>query len=259
MLQKRFVSVLSLIAILVMSYFLTGLCSSAAAKQTESVDPAFDFTKVRTVLLMEPTFTYNGFDVSGDDRFVKYPDPAAKVAAMFESRRRNLPYIRYVTLADVAARVKADPALDCPADPGEFSALVRREMPKYVDLVMYWEFRDFGWFYEYHDAYDTEETVYDKVHYHEKRDGKWVSGWAEVPRTVIVHHPAYYSIYDSAQANFAFLDPRSWKNVWSFTDTRTRSSVAFGKAYDHSGPESMMNRIFDDAVAKMPVYPRQGR
>lgn len=244
-----------LAAIFVLACSLAGLCAPAAAKQTESVDPGFDFAKVRTVLLMEPTFTYNGFDVSGDDRFVKYPDSAAKVAAMFAARRQKLPYIRYVTLADVAARVRSDATLDCPADPREFSALVQREMPKYVDLVMYWEFRDFGWFHQYNQAYYTEETVYDKVRYHERRsDGTWVSGWMEVPRTVLVHHPAYYSIYDSAQANFAFLDPRSWKYVWSFTDTRTRASYAFGKDYDHTGPESMMNRIFDDTVAKMPVY-----
>jgi hypothetical protein len=243
-----------LVAILVMSYILTGLCSPAAAKQTESVDPGFNFAKVRTVLVMDPTFTYNGFDLSDNNKFTKYPDPAAKVAAIFNARKP--PYVRYVNMDYVATCVRADPTLDCPADPREFSALVQREMPKYVDLVMYWEIRNFGWFHEYHEAYYTEETVYDKVRYHEKRNGKWVHGWMEVPRTVLVHHPAYYSIYDSAQANVAFLDPRTWKYVWSFSDVRTRVSNAFGKLYDHTGPESMINRIFDDAAAKMPINAR---
>lgn len=236
------------------------LAAPAAAKQTESVSPNYDFTKVKTVLIMEPTFAYGGFDVSGNNKFVVYPAPAEKIVAMLNDRKKKIPHLRYVTLTYVTARVKADPALAAglPDDPKEFSALVQREMPKYADLVLYTDIRDFGWFYEWQAAYDTTETRYERVEYGGKTpDGKDFSGWMEVPRTVVVHHPAHHNIYDSAEARFALLDARTWRYVWQFTDERTRSSFAWNKNYDPTGPESVMGRIFDAAFEKMPMYPRE--
>lgn len=236
------------------------LAAPAAAKQTESVSPNYDFAKVKTVLVMEPTFAYGGFDLSGNNKFVVYPASAEKVVAMLNDRKKKLPHLRYVTLTYVTARVKADPALaaDLPDDPKEFSALVQREMPKYADLVLYTDIRDFGWFYEWQAAYDTTETRYERVEYGGKTpDGKDFSGWMEVPRTVVVHHPAHHNIYDSAEARFALLDARTWRYVWQFTDERTRSSFAWNKNYDPTGPESVMGRIFDAAFEKMPMHPRE--
>lgn len=240
---------------------LFSLAAPAAAGQSESVSPNYDFSRVKTVLIMEPTFEYGGFDVSGKNKFIVYPASAEKITAMLGDRKRNLPHLQFVTLTYVTARVKADPALaaDLPEDPKAFSALVQREMPKYADLVLYCNIRDFGWFYEWQEAYDTSETVIDKVRYHERSsDGKEVSGWMEVPRTVVVHHPAHHNIFDSAEARFALLDARTWRYVWQFTDSRTRTSFSWNKNYDPSGPESVMGRIFDAAFEKMPMRPREG-
>lgn len=245
-----------IIVTLVTLAILAALCLPAAAKQTESADKNYNFAKAGTVLIMEPTFSYDGFDVSGDDEFVKYPVTATTITAMLNARKGKLPYLRYVTLDYVSARVRADHVIagDCPDDPREFSALVQREMPKYADLVLYVDIRDYGWFYEYQAPYDALETVYERVRYCGRTsDGKEFTGWMEVPHTVAVHYPAHHHIFDSAEARFALLDTRSWKYVWQFTDVRTRVSNAIGKAYDPSGPESMMNRIFDAAFEKIPL------
>jgi hypothetical protein len=237
------------------------LAAPAAAKQTESVSPNYDFSKVKTVLVMDPTFANDGFNVSGNNKFVQYPYAAEKIAALFGTRKHKIPSLQYITLAYVTARVKADPALDgsIPEDPKEFSALLQREMPKYADLVLYMDIRDFGWFYEWQEAYYSTETRYERVEYGGKTaDGKKYSGWMEVPRTVVVHHPAHHNIFDCAEARFALLDTRTWRYVWQFTDQRARSSFAWRNDHDPTGPESMMNRIFDDAIAKMPMHPRDG-
>jgi hypothetical protein len=248
----------TVVGIFVVFYFLTGFCPQASANQNESADPGYNFAKVRTVLIMEPNFTYNGFDVSGNNRFVTYPHAAEKAAAMLNARLKKVANLKYVTMEYVADQVKADPNLDCDPNSPEFSALVKREMPKYVDLVLYLTIRDLGWFHEYKAAYEAYETVTDRVKYYGKTpDGKDFSGWMDVERQVLVYHPPHYDIYDSATANFGLLDPQSWKYVWTYSDVRTRLSYAFGKDYDHSGPESVLNRIFDDAVAKMPIYPKE--
>lgn len=239
---------------------LTAFCLPAAAKQTESTDRNYNFAKVRTVLVMEPAFSYNGFDVSGNDKFVKYPDPAGTIAAMLNGRKSKLPFLRYVTLDYVAAQVRTDHVIagDCPDDPGELAVLVQQEMAKYVDLVFTIDIRDYGWFYQYQAPYDEWTTVYDKVRYWGRTpDGKEFEGWTEVPRTVVIHHDAHYNISDSAEARFTLQDTRSGKNVWQFTDVRTRNSFAIGRDYDHSGPESMMNRIFDAAFENIPLNPEK--
>lgn len=241
---------------LVMASVLAGLCLPAAAKQSESLDKNYNFAKAKTVLVMAPRFTNDGFDVSGDDRFAKYPSAEKTIAAMLASRKQKLPYLRYVTLEYVSAQVRADHVIagDCPEDPGEFSALVQRELPRYADLVLRVDIRDYGWFHEYQAPYDTWETVYDRVRYYGKTsDGKDITGWMEVPRTYPVHYGPHYHIFDSAAAQFALLDTRTGKSVWRFTDTRTRLSSAMGRSYDRSGPESMMNRIFDAAFEKIPL------
>ena len=239
---------------------LFSLAVPAAAGQNEYVSPNYDFSKIKTVLIMEPTFAYGGFDVGGKNKFVVYPASTEKITAMLGDRKRNMPHLQFVTLTYVTARVKADPALaeELSDDRKALSALVQREMPKYVDLVLYCDVRDFGWFYEWQEAYYTTKTVIDKVRYHERSsDGKKVSGWMEVPRTVDVYHPAHHKIFDSAEVRFALLDTQTWRNVWQYTDARTRVSFAWSGSYDSTGPESMMGRIFDAAFEKMPVNLRE--
>ena len=246
------------IAVLVL---LISLAAPATAGQTQFVSPNYDFSKVKTVLIMEPTFAYGGFDVSGKNKFVVYPALTDKITAMLGARKRNLPHLQFVTLTYVTARVKADPdlAADLADDPKALAALVQREMSKYADLVLYCDIRDFGWFYEWQESYYTTKTVIDKVRYHERSsDGKRVSGWMEVPRTVDVYHPARHKIFDSAEAHFTLLDARTWRYVWQFTDARTRASFSWSGNYDPTGPESMMGRIFDAAFEKMPMHPREG-
>jgi hypothetical protein len=245
-----------IVAVLVVACLLAVFSLPALAKRTESTDKGYNFAKVRTILIMEPTFSNNGFDLSGQNHFIVYPGAAEKIAAILNGRLKKTSNLRYVTLACVSSQVSADPNLDCdPTSPG-FAAILRQEMPKYTDLVLYLTIRDFGWFHEYKEGYDAWETVTERVNYHGTTpDGKDFSGWADVERQVLVYHPPHYDIYDSAVADFGLLDARNWKYVWSYTDTRTRLSYAFGKDYDHTG-ESMMNRIFDEAMTKMPVFPK---
>lgn len=244
--------------VLVVAGLLAAFALPAAAKQNESTDPGYNFAAVRTVLVMAPALTFNGYDASGDNRFVKYPDAAGKIAAMLNGKLKKVANLRYVTMDYVTERVKADADPELDPKSAAFAALVRREMPKHVDLVLYLTVRDFGWFHEYRSAYEAWETVTDRVRWHGRTsDGKEVSGWKEIERQVFVYHPPHYDVYDCAEANLALLDTRTGKYVWSYADVRSRVSPGNESGgYDRSGPESMMNRIFDEAMDRMPIYPK---
>lgn len=243
--------------VLIVVCFLVTLSLPVAAKQSESVDPGYDFAKVRTILIIEPTFTYG--EVNGDNRFVTYPDAAGKIAAILNGKLKKAGNLRYVTMDYVAERVKADPDLEIDPKSPEFAALVKRELPKHVDLVLELTIRNFGWLHQYVAAYEAWETVTDRVRWSGKTaDGKDISGYKEIERQVLVYHPAHYEIQDCAEANFRLLNPRTGKYVWSFSDIRSRLSPGGNSGYyDRTGPESMMNRIFDDAVDRMPIYPKE--
>lgn len=235
------------------------LCSAfpmAFAKPAEWKDSAYNFKKVKTILIMSPEYVYGKFDVSGNNKFEKYPDTEAKMNAMLNNRWKKIAGFRYVSLPWIVEQIKANPENSITEfGPGLTEELIK-EIPKYADLVAFTRIHDFGWFYEYREAYDSTETVIDRVRYGGVTpDGKEYSGWMEIPRSVVVHHAADYTIYDSAEARFELLDARSWKPVWKYSDARDRLSISFSREYDPSGPESMMNRILNVAFDKLPVLP----
>ena len=191
-----------------------------------------------------------------NDFFKQYPYAGEKVAALVNKNLKEVSHWRVVNWAYVETQVKGDPDLplieDLPAD--EMSALLKRELPKHVDLVLSVKVHDLGWYYEFREAYDTTETRMEKAYFSMKdSNGKEITGWREVPITEVVHHPAHHEIYDCATVKMTLLDPRSGTVVWSYTDERRRGSFSWSGAYDKTGPESMLSRIFDAAFQKLSV------
>jgi len=232
------------------------LCGSAFAAKVEWRDSAYDFNGPRFILVMDPQFKYEGYDVSGKNKFNRYPYAAEKIKDLLNSRLGNLPPYKYVNMDYVLRQIQADPTLTEPYDPKApgFDAMIQRETGKHVQLVLYLEVRDYGWFYEYHDAYTSTETTTERVYYsHTNSDGSESSGWMDVPRTNQVFHPQGYYISDSAGAEFRLFDAVGGKDVWKYSDSRTRRSPEISGGYDPSGPESMMKRIFEDAFKQIPL------
>ncbi len=247
-----------ILGLVVLVSSLVIFCSPASAQQTEWKDPAYNFGKTKTVVVMDTKFTYGGFDVSGNNKFVKYPYGEEKSTSMLKSRFGKVTNVLFISFSEVAKKVKA--RADFPGgSPGskEFSDFVQSVMPQYADAVLFVEIRDFGWYYEHYAPYDSTETKIERVEYGGiTPDGKQYSGWRDVPTTVTVHHDEGYSIYDSAEVDLGLMDAATWKYVWKYSDSRTRNSYAWGQNYDSSGPESMIQRIMDDFTEKMPFAPK---
>jgi len=230
--------------------------SAAFAAQSEWRDSAYDFGVPRFILVMDPSFSYDGYDVSWRNKFNRYPYAAEKSSDMLNARMRELPRHRVVNMEYVLKQIQADVSRADPYDPKspDFVAMVQRETAKHVDLILYLDVRDYGWFYEYHDAYLETETYTDRVYYnHKNSDGTESSGWRDVPRTRLVNHPAGYYISDCAGVAFRLYDAKGGKDVWKYSDSRVRRSPSISNGYDPSGPESMMKRIFDDVFRKIPL------
>lgn len=232
----------------------------AAADSHEWKDPAYNFEKVKKILITEPQFSYENINSSGSDRFKKYPNGTENISGMLHGRFEKLIKAKSVNLSYVENQVKVDPEIELPNEITaiEFSAVVDKELNKYVDLILSVEIHNYGWSHIYHDAYETTETKTETVRYGGRTpEGKEYSGWMEVPRTVTVYHNAGFTIYDNAQAKFSLIHPVSKKVVWTYSDTRDRLSVSWSKDYDPSGPESMMKRIFDNAFNKLPLTKKE--
>lgn len=233
---------------------LAAFFSPVSAKQTEWKDPAYNFGKTKTVVVMDAKFTYDGFDVSGDNKFEKYPYAEEKIKIMLNNSLSKITNVRFISLSEVTEKIKE--RVDFPGynpDSKEFSSFMKSVMPQYADAVLFVEIRDFGWFYEYYGPYESTETQIVREEYGGVTpDGKKYSGWREVPVIVTVHHDAGYKILDSAEANWGLVDAATWKYVWKYSDSRTRGSFAWGKPYNYSGPESMMKRIMNVFSSKTP-------
>ena len=232
------------------------LTAAAFAAQAEWRDQAYNFGSPKFILVMDPSFAYEGYDVSYRNKFNKYPYAAEKIMDMLRGRMNGLARHRIVGMDYVINQIKSDATLTEKVDPLSpgFGAILQREMGKHVDLVLSLDVRDYGWFYEYHDAYMTTETYTERVSYKKhNRDGSESWGWMDVPRTRIVHHPAGYYISDCAEASFRLQDAKTGRDVWKYSDSRNRRSPSISNGYDPSGPESMMKRIFDEAFKKIPL------
>lgn len=226
------------------------------AAQAEWRDGGYDFGRPLTILVTETTLRYDGITLFDRDRFNRYPFAKEKMTDLLANRLSGLTRHRFVTMEYVLNQIKGDPARVEEFDPKApgFGSMVTREMGKHLDILVYLEVRDYGWYYQYHDPYITTETVTDRVEYrHKTRDGREESGWVDVPRTVVTHHPAGYFINDCADAYIRLVDAKSGRDLWKFSDRRTRRSPAISDGFDPSGPESMMNRIFNDAFKKIPL------
>lgn len=224
--------------------------------QAEWRDGSYDFGKPLMILVMDTTFSYEGYNVSGRDKFNKYPFAKEKTADLLNGKLGALTRHRIVNMDYVVNQIKGDATRTEEFDPRApgFQAMINKEMGKHIDLLLYLEVRDYGWFYQYHDPYVTTETVTERVQYSGVTpEGKTYSGWMDVPRTVVKHHPAGYFISDIADAYLRLVDAKSGKDVWKYSDNRVRRSPAISNGYDPSGPESMMNRIFNDAFKKIPL------
>ena len=236
-----------------------GSHSVVSAENAEWRDQAYNFGSVKFILIKEAKFRNDGFNVSGPNKFNLYPFQKEKVGDMLNSRLNSLSPSRFVTMDYVISQIKGDPDRVAEADPKApgFQEMVYREMGKHVDLILVLEVRDFGWYYDWREAYYTTEIETERVYYHnENSNGKSSDGWRDIPRKVTKYHPAGYKILDSAALDFRLVDAKTGKDVWKYTDNRTRASFSWTGSYNQSGPEAMMNRIFDEAFKRVPLVAR---
>jgi len=237
---------------LLLVIFLLLICTTVSAKNSNWKDPIFDFKKVKTVLVSDPVFTYINIPESSRNKFNKYPNPKEKITYMLGERLKKKKQFHIVSSAYIEEQIKGDPNL--PLLETVSSEIFTVELPKHVNLVLETKVNDLGWYYSYVEAYDTTETQTERVKYGGVTpEGKEYSGWIEIPKTVTVHHEAYYDISDCAEIELKLIDPVTQKAVWTYTDIRMRDSRSWTSGYDKTGPESMMNRILNDAFKKIPL------
>ena len=121
--MKRTAKVLLLGIILAML-----VCGPVFAAQAEWRDSDYNFGTPKFVLVTDAKFAYEGYDVSGRNKFNRYPYAADKVPDMLRGKLQGLSRHRLVNLDYVIKQIKADPAVTEPVDPQApgFAMLLQR-------------------------------------------------------------------------------------------------------------------------------------
>lgn len=137
-------------------------CATVSAAQAEWRDADYNFGTPKFVLLTDAKFAYEGYDTSGRNKSNRFPYAADKISDMLRNKLQGVSRHRLVNLDYVIKQIKADPAVTEPVDPQApgFAALLQRELGKHVDVVLYLDVRDYGWFYEWHRGFYEDGVLY---------------------------------------------------------------------------------------------------
>ena len=92
-------------------------CRPGYAAQAEWRAADYNFSTPKFVLLTETRFAYEGYDVSGRNKFNRFPYAADKIPDMLRNKLQGLSRHRLVDIDYVVKQIKADPAVTEPVDP----------------------------------------------------------------------------------------------------------------------------------------------
>lgn len=113
--------------------------STTMAAQAEWRDQEYSYGAPKYILVMPPNFSYDGYDLGDRNKFNRYPYALEKINDLLSGKTRALTQHRIVNMEYVLNQIKANAPLTEPFDPTApgFAAMVKREMGKYVELLLY--------------------------------------------------------------------------------------------------------------------------
>ena len=228
---------------LLITFLGVALPTMISANSSVWTNPSYNFKNAKSIWVKPLSFSYNydGFNLNGTNYTIDYPNAEMKsdiiLGNVTEKKKGEL----FVFENNLSLKQSQN-------------AITMIDDEKNTDLILTVTIKDLGWYYEHYKAYTTWQTVYKTERYRDVDSRGHVirEGTREVSHQVPEYHPAGYSIFDSAAAEFILTDSKTGIVVWKYVDVRSRHSGYSGTSYNKNGPESMLKRIFDDAFKKMP-------
>jgi hypothetical protein len=230
-------------AFLLTVILLLAVNSVALADSSDWQSKTFDFARIKTVLILDPFINPD----------VKYPFAQQKIDDLFVAELAKSG-IKFVTMGQLEKAILADSGVSLPAlaakDRNLYLAVLRENLPKYVQAVFRFDVKDLGWTKEYvpptpvpittTETSNISGTVNQRNNY---------AGTITTQRTQYEYVGGGNVKFEHAAATAVLYDTDG-KMIWGYSDTRSREMPMLGGA---DGPESMMGRIIRATLDKIPV------
>ncbi len=217
--------------------------SSVHAQQDEWKDKKFDFSKVKTIMYLNPVALQT---VQDSLAVQKVTD------VMEENFLKNQQKVRLVSLIDVLKLIQADTGVNIPefynSNPQQCMQFISSNIPKHCDLVLKTEILAMGYSTKYMEGYSYPVTTYQTSTFNASGNrGGFVSGTVTSPTT------QYHTVPggDVQVVNMGMREtlwvPSTSKLVWSFSDVRDRAN---SRKFDNTKTEDILGRIMNSISDK---------
>lgn len=233
--KSRLVLLLSLLIFL----FFT---NTASAEKQEWFDKAYDFSKVKRILVYEPLIAdklKNGINEH-------------EILELFQAKMKLPNTVKVITFSDVVNAIMTDTGIDLYAlykeKPQEATKLLVESIPKYADISVSSKVFEYSMGTQYREGFTYNTTEYQT---------SYVSGYggsATVTTPVTRTHtvPGGNVPVAYAAVRFEVQDLQSGKNIFIRLDDRAKANPT---VFNNTKPKSLYGRItdsfFDDLSEKI--------
>lgn len=215
------------------------MSSAVSAAPNKWSDSNYDFTTVKTVLIMKPKIAKD----------VKDQFALQKIEEML-SAEIQIVKITPVFFDDFLQQLTKELNIDLKAlnrqDPQQCLTIVKENAPKYVNAILYFDVYEMGWTKEYVQpssyTYTKNETAYIK-----NSDGS--STKVEYPTQKTATTPGGLRDFSSASFNASLFDAKEDAMIWGYAEAK-KLEKGF---HTSSLPEKSMKKIIENAFVDMPL------
>lgn len=244
----------SIYRVILLTVLLISLSIPAFAKQEEWKSQSFDFTKIETILILNPNI-----DPSVNNPF------AVEKTADYLVKHLNDRQIKWVGLNQIIERIKLDTGIDFSKekDQTKLAALFREYVPKYADAVLIIDVFSFGWSTEYVEGYYKANTDTGNGTFDGRSGNTRFSGTYTTPVTSYDYVPGANEQIANAGCSFRLHDTKTSNKIWGYVEARSKNArfvksshpnAPINKLFkDSASPDKEMEKLIENAIKKLPI------
>jgi hypothetical protein len=217
-------------------FLMTSIVSAAPNKW---LDKTYDFTTVKTVLIMQPNIA----------KEVKDEFALQKVEEMLRPEIEKVqitPVYFEVLLQQMSKDLNIDLNVLYKQDPQKCLTIVKDNASHYVDAVLYVDVHQMGWTKQYvqpqFSSYTKYETSYVKT-------ANGTAATVQSPQQKNVTIPGGYRDFGSASFGARLFNAKTDKLIWGYTDAKSQQKGLFNKVE----PEKFIKQLIEKAFEDIPL------
>lgn len=184
---------------------------SANAAPNQWYDKAYDFKQIKTILVLQPTFSQEVTDNLARQKFTDVATPELK---KFK--------VNFIFLPQLLDNIKQDTGIDMIAlyqkDEKQYDNVLFENVPKYADCILMISVPEMGLSERYREPYSVPWTSYNTSYI----NYGGYSGTVQTPQTNYINVPGRYRTYANAAISIKLLDAKNINLIWGYSDSLSK-------------------------------------